>query len=329
MLVLLDRFHSSKNIYKVGMAEQNDDRPGEREHFKNALIHVVQLNEAQADRLIMQDISMSSELSYVDDETLMLCFQANNRPTAGKKMRLMAFKMWIREQQANEGFGNVSSNYFTNEELTKMLEQVGNGQKRTIDASQRNNVRDIKEPEPWLGKPQDWRKRKRELIAYMAKRRNCNNVPFLYLIREEQGYIETDDNDMSVIIRDTPHHGSVYQADNYEFFQVLISWTSGGTMQALVDRYRSTQDGRSAWQMIITMMDGQDSRNARIKDADARIDNAFYREDRSQFTFEQYCAVHITSNIEMEGKMSNVMVLHKFVNFWMVSNTRACKDLNS
>ena len=181
-----------------------------------------------------------------------------------------------------------------------MLEQVGNGQKRTIDASQRNNVRDIKEPEPWLGKPQDWRKQKRELIAYMAKRRNHNNVPFLYLIREEQGYIETDDNDMSVIIRDTPHHGSVYQADNYEFFQVLISWTSGGTMEALVDRYRSTQDGRSAWQMIITMMDGQDSRNARIKDADARIDNAFYREDRSQFTFEQYCAVHITSNIEME-----------------------------
>ena len=71
-------------------------------------------------------------------------------------------------------------------------------------------------------------------------------------------------------------------------------------MEALVDRYRSTHNGRSAWQMIITMMDGQDSRNARIKDADARIDNAFYREDRSQFTFEQYCAVHITSNIEME-----------------------------
>ena len=121
MLVLLDRSHSSENIYKVGMAEQNEDRPGEREHFKNALIHVVQLNEAQADRLIMQDISMSSELSYIDDENLMSCFQANNRPTAGKKMRLMAFKMWIREQQANEGFGNVSSYYFTNEELTKML----------------------------------------------------------------------------------------------------------------------------------------------------------------------------------------------------------------
>ena len=34
-----------------------------------------------------------------------------------------------------------------------------------------------------------------------------------------------------VIIRDTPHHRSVYQADNFEFFQVLISWTSGGTIR--------------------------------------------------------------------------------------------------
>jgi hypothetical protein len=41
------------------MAEQNDDRPGEREHFKNALIHVVQLNEAQADRLIMQNAPLT------------------------------------------------------------------------------------------------------------------------------------------------------------------------------------------------------------------------------------------------------------------------------
>ena len=122
---------------------------------------------------------MSSKLSYVDDETLMSCFQANNCPTAGKKMRLMvAFKMWIKEQQGYEGFGNVSSNYFTNEELTKMLEQAGNGQKRTIETSEKSNVRNIKEPEPWLGKPQDWRKRKRELIAYMAKRRNRNNVSF-------------------------------------------------------------------------------------------------------------------------------------------------------
>jgi hypothetical protein len=137
-----------QKIYKVGKAKQNKDRPGEREHLKNALIHVVQLNEGQADRLIMQDISMSSKLSYIDDKTLMSCFQANNRPTAGKKMRLMAFKMWIKEQQANEGFGNVSSNYFTNEELTKMLEQVGNGQKSTIDTSERSNVRDIKETEP-------------------------------------------------------------------------------------------------------------------------------------------------------------------------------------
>ena len=52
--------------------------------------------------------------------------------------------------------------------------------------------------------------------------------------------------------------------------------------------------------MIINMMDGQDSRNARVKEADARIDKSFYKDDHSQFTFEQYCSIHITSNIEMD-----------------------------
>ena len=108
---------------------------------------------------------------------------------------------------------------------------------------------------------------------------------------------------MSMTMRDTRTSREclfIRQTTSYEFFQVLISWTSGGTMEALVDCYRSTQGGRSAWQVLITIMDGQDSRNAKIKEADARIDDAFYREDISQFTFEQYCSIHLTFNIEME-----------------------------
>ena len=95
-------------------------------HFRDTLLQVVQPKETQVDQLIMQDISMSSKLSYADDEMLVSCFQMNNRPTAGKKMRLLAFKMWIKDQQSNEGFGNGSSDNLTHEELTKMLEQVGN-----------------------------------------------------------------------------------------------------------------------------------------------------------------------------------------------------------
>ena len=48
------------------------------------------------------------------------------------------------------------------------------------------------------------------------------------------------------------------------------------------------------------MMDGQDSQNAQVKEADACIDKSFYKDDRSQFTFEQYCSIQITSNIEMD-----------------------------
>jgi hypothetical protein len=67
---------------------------------------------------------------------------------------------------------------------------------------------------------------------------------------------ELEDNELTSLIREIPHHGIVYQVDNYEFFQVLTSWTSGGTIKAHVDRYQSTLDGRLAWQMIINMMEG-------------------------------------------------------------------------
>ena len=55
--------------------------------------------------------------------------------------------------------------------------------------------------------------------------------------------MELEDNKLTSLLRDTPHHGIAYQADDYELFQVLTSWKIGGTMEALVDRYQSTPDG--------------------------------------------------------------------------------------
>jgi len=74
-------------------------------------------------------------------------------------------------------------------------------------------------------------------------------------------------------------------------------------MEAMVDRHRTSSNGRAAWSTIVAMMDGQDSKNARIKDADIRIDRAFYKDKQSQFSFDQYCAIHITSNMEMEERL--------------------------
>ena len=79
----------------------------ERASFRNMLINVVGISGQQANCLITQDITMSAELSYVDDDTLMSCFPANDKPTVGKKSSLLAFRNWIKNQQANEGYGNV------------------------------------------------------------------------------------------------------------------------------------------------------------------------------------------------------------------------------
>ena len=279
----------------------------ERANFRNRITTVVGISVQQANCLITQDITMSAELSYVDDDTLMSCFPANDKPTVGKKSSLLAFRNWIKNQQANEGYDNVRSDDFTRYELHRMLEQAGTSLKRAPDGSDRLSGKEIKEPDPWSGKPQDWRKKKQELLAYLAKRRNRNGVPFLYLTRDED-YSEIDgdnsiDNDATHLIKNTPLHGTIFQVDNYNLFQVLVSWTSGGTMEAIVDRHRTTSNGRAAWSIIVSVMDGQDSKNARIRDADIWIDRAFYKDKRSQFSFDQYCAIHITSNMEMEERL--------------------------
>ena len=61
---------------------------------------------------------------------------------------------------------------------------------------------------------------------------------------------------------------TIFQADNYSLFLSWSVFTSGGTMEAMVDQHRTSLNGRAAWSTIVAMMDGQDSNNARIKDAD-------------------------------------------------------------
>ena len=110
----------------------------------------------------------------------------------GRRATSFAFRNWIKNQQANEGYGNVRSDDFTRYELHQMLEQAGTLLKRASDGSDRSSGKEIKE-DSWLGKPQDWWKKKRELLAYVAKRRNRNGgAPML----------DENDSEISMVTRE-------------------------------------------------------------------------------------------------------------------------------
>jgi hypothetical protein len=84
------------------------------------------------------------------------------------------------------------------------------------------------------------------------------------------------DQSTLTLIQNTPIAGEAFKTDNYDLFQLLITWTSGGTAETYVDRYRRTSDGRAAWTWLLQAMEGRDARNARIQAADDIIDTSFW-----------------------------------------------------
>ncbi len=121
--------------------------------FRQALLEVVGLTVPQVTRMANQGISESSHLSYLDDASILDCFTAALMPTTGKLIRLIAFRNWIRESHTVVGFGHVSSSHFNAEIRDSMLMKLSTGKQDGDDF--RSSSKEVKEPEPWLGKTSD------------------------------------------------------------------------------------------------------------------------------------------------------------------------------
>ena len=64
-----------------------------------------------------------------------------------------------------------------------MLKKAGDIKYPNSDIS--SNNKDIRAPDPcWNGKPDTWRKKKHEFMAFIAIQKNWNRVPLSYLLRD-------------------------------------------------------------------------------------------------------------------------------------------------
>jgi hypothetical protein len=186
-----------------------------------------------------------------------------------------------------------------------MLMKLSTGKQAGDDS--RPSSKDVKEPEPWLGKTSDWRKKKREFLAFLGKRRGKGNIPLVYLVRDTDAEDDLPDGDLNLfdqsnlaLIRNAPLLGQAFESDNYDLYQFLVTWTSGGTAESYVDRFKSTLDGRSAWQRLLLAMEGTDARNSCIQAAEEMLDSAYWDRDRQNFVLDDYCNRHIRANLELE-----------------------------
>ncbi len=174
----------------------------------------------------------------------MSSFMVHDKPTTGTRARLLAFKSWSKEQQSIHGFGNVDTTKFNHEQLNIVLMKKATATKcgsNDISPPLYGTGKEAKEPDPWLGKRQDWRKKKREFIAFLAKKRGSTGVPLTYLIwsevEEGEEHHALYDQSNRTLVRTAPLYGTAFQTDNYDLYQLLVSWTSGGMAEAYVDKF--------------------------------------------------------------------------------------------
>ena len=127
-------------------------------------------------------------------------------------------------------------------QLELMLKKAGDIKYPNSDIS--SNNKDIRAPDPcWNGKPDTWRKKKHEFMAFIAMPKNRNGVPLSYLLQDNAITDYNSEGDTHAIIRHSPLEGDIFNDDNYTLYQILVSRTSGGSAEAFVDRFASTTNG--------------------------------------------------------------------------------------
>ncbi len=232
---------------------------------------MVGLTEEQADRLLSQDISMATKLSYMDDTNLMARFDEGRKPTTSTGVCLLPFCAWVREQQAMYGYGNIDSTHFTDEQRDTILVR----KRGTYDISlYQLSSKEAKEPEPGFGKIHDWQKEKREFMTRDATKQGYNGVPLAYLLL-------TDDNDNELVRLSDISNQALNRNANPPTFTLItityfISW-SHGQVEELLKLMLTFSKTPNMVRMygFECLRRWRDAKITRIQQADALIDSSF------------------------------------------------------
>lgn len=259
--------------------------PEDQKAFKRVIIEIVGLTDAQADRIIMNGgIKNVMTLLEVQETDLMTCFLANSKPSLLAISRLKGLIGWACEQIATYGDDYVIDVAEFDENKCKCATRANaassNGKRMHDEAGLK---KEPSEPEKFNGKNKEWRSRKREALAYLARKKGVSGVPYIYLVRRDDETHEfihgEDSNTLMKRIMNAPLCCRSFELDNFDLYQFLVSWTAGGTAVAHVDLYKSTQDGRKAWLSLEETYEGEDSRQTRIRDAMNKINTSKFERE--------------------------------------------------
>ena len=137
----------------------------------------------------------------------------------------------------------------------------------------------------------------------MAAKRNSNDIPLSYIIREEdeiEGLLLKTLEGLAREVIIAPLQGIHFECDNFQVYQGLCALLVGGTAETHIDEYANSGKGREAWQKLIMCYEGEDAKTAAIAMAHKNISTATWEHNTRNFTFNNYCTHHIKANNELK-----------------------------
>ena len=277
----------------------------QKETFKTVLRDIVGItNEQQINRLSTHGgIEMAEDMAYIDSDSLMDIFTANNQPTAMVKMRLRAFKTWVDTRIDN--FGTIDVNEFNHDECKKVQRSLARRTHNTPNNESKQPDSSTTKLSKFDGKTENWEDNKRNLIARLNQTKNTDGTPLYYIIRDEdeEDHYCREHGEVGRKIYDAVMHGWQYDQDAFKVLQILKEWTTGGTASAYIENEYNVQ---TAWHNLKVNYEGTDAKQAIIQRARNDIQNAHFTRETVNFKFNDYCVRHLRANSRLDRYQANI-----------------------
>ena len=159
--------------------------------FDQVLSNVIGMTNAQCNIITNNGITTVDTLSLCDDEFVLGMHTGNQKLNVLVKSCLQALLNWTydKEHTLTDGM-TVDVTEFTAQICTEWMRR---SKKRSRAKEESTKKEDVKMPEAFDGRERTWKKKKRELLAYLGRKQSRQEgVPLSYVI-----YID-DDQDFTI-----------------------------------------------------------------------------------------------------------------------------------
>ena len=263
--------------------------------FEQVLSIVIGMTNAQCNIVTNNGITTIDTLSLCDDEFVLGMHTGNQKLNVLVKSRLQALLNWTYDKERTLADGTtVDVTEFTAQICTEWMRR---SKKRSRAKEESTKKEDVKMPEAFDGRERTWKKKKRELLAYLGRKQSRQEgVPLSYVIYidDDQDFTIADDApELLQRVATMERHGEHWDADNVEIYNILATWTAGGNAETYIDSFQQQRDGRGAWLNLHAHFDGLDVRENIARLARETIRNAHFHSPTPRFTLEDYCNKHL------------------------------------